>query len=454
MGWTWQGGLAGTTNGRLYGFGVDQVVQIEAVLPNGNHVKFSSSVWENQEGLRYPKVTNVSGLCNGNPFEEDENLWTWEPCPEVNFDDLWFAFLGGGGGTYGIVTSVYLQLQEYPGLMTWYEITTQNVIETCGDIKAEYFEMDLENHLWSFIFDFLHDPSAVGVSKEDSNSCAGANAGFFACYGENATTAFATAWEKFFLNITKNTGIEPVPPCIQGVYKDWLETIPIIPDGQNAGMAQDDPQPSFITAAGHNILIPRSWMMNNKAKAIELIKMSITPPYFAFGGNAAIAHDSTTTSLSSSHREAGMMLFIPLGIGETVNEMYDLSDGENLPAYIGGNHYNSFIRGPQKNDTTLACNLDNWTREEVDEYCFPVQTVVWGSQNLARLESIKKNIDPNYLLDCSTCVGNYNKHSDSSTTETEINAEKSSDNGAYGNGFGGFKLLSMCLFITINMVVF
>ena len=139
MGWTWQGGLAGTTNGRMNGFGVDQVLQIEAVLPNGHHLKFGPSKWENQEGLRYPKVTNFTGLCNGNPFKADENLWTWEPCPEnINFDDLWFAFLGGGGGTYGIVTSVYLQLQEYPGLMTWYEITLPRIIETCGEINATF----------------------------------------------------------------------------------------------------------------------------------------------------------------------------------------------------------------------------------------------------------------------------------------------------------------------------
>jgi FAD/FMN-containing dehydrogenase len=38
-GWTFSGGLSGTTAGRTLGFGVDQVLQLEMVLPNGQHVK-------------------------------------------------------------------------------------------------------------------------------------------------------------------------------------------------------------------------------------------------------------------------------------------------------------------------------------------------------------------------------------------------------------------------------
>ena len=225
------------------------------------------------------------------------------------------------------------------------------------------------------------------------------------------------------MNITNGTGIEAVSPCSLGSYKDWVESMPIILDGPSAGLVREYPQPGFITQVGHNTLIPKSWMMNNKARAIELIKMSVTPPYFAFGGNAAKINDTNTISLSDSHRKAGMMLFFPQGIWETLNEMYDFSDDKNIPAYLGGNHYTAFLRGPQKNDSTLACKLDEWTRQQADEYCFPVQTVVWGSQNLARLESIKKDIDPTFLFDCSTCVGNYNKLPGSSTKGTEINAE-------------------------------
>ena len=113
MGWTFQGGLGATTGSRLFGLGVDQVLQIEAVLPQGQHVRFGPTSWEDEEGFLHPKTTAVSGVCNTNP-DEDEANWIWEPCPtEIKFDDLWFAFRGGGGGTWRIVTSIYLQLHNY-----------------------------------------------------------------------------------------------------------------------------------------------------------------------------------------------------------------------------------------------------------------------------------------------------------------------------------------------------
>jgi len=206
--------------------------------------------------------------------------------------------------------------------------------------------------------------------------------------------------------------------------------IPIIPDGQeNSGRGQDIPQPDFLTEGGrYNVLVPREWMMNNKDRAIELIAASPGPPYLAFGGNAAIAHDASTTSLSQSHREAGMMVFVPLveeNAWKFINEMYDLSDANNMPAYLGGNHYNHYAFGPLKNNTTTMCNVFEWTREKVEEYCLPIQTGVHGSKNLARLESIKNNIDPNYLLDCSTCVGNGVVNNDKNKQHSTTNVSKS-----------------------------
>eukprot|EP00913_Durusdinium_trenchii_P021905 g20583.t1 len=49
-------------------------------------------------------------------LEAEASNWQWEPCDDVGlpvtFKQLWFAVRGGGGGTYGIVTSVYYQLHE------------------------------------------------------------------------------------------------------------------------------------------------------------------------------------------------------------------------------------------------------------------------------------------------------------------------------------------------------
>ena len=135
MGWTWLGGLGGTTGSRRYGLGVDQVVQIEMVLPNGYHVKFGPTEWEDAsaDGFIVPKTIDVSGVCRSNPEEEDEAKWIWDTCPEdfdIDFNDLWFAVRGGGGGTWGVVTSgkvfylVYPSVQYEISIMLWLRLAS------------------------------------------------------------------------------------------------------------------------------------------------------------------------------------------------------------------------------------------------------------------------------------------------------------------------------------------
>lgn len=112
MGWTFQGGLAWATNSRRIGLGVDQVIRVDMVLPNGEHVRFGPTAWEDQgDKFIYPKTMEVTGVCHQNPQEVDESKWVWSTCEDdINFGDLWFALRGGGGGTWGIVTSMIIQL--------------------------------------------------------------------------------------------------------------------------------------------------------------------------------------------------------------------------------------------------------------------------------------------------------------------------------------------------------
>lgn len=115
MGWTFQAGLSGDTGGTRYGLGADQVVQIEMVLPNGFHVKFGPTEWKDAsaEGFTVPRTIGVTGLCRTNPEERDEEKWVWGDCPNdfgIDFMDLWYAIRGGGGGTWGVVLSMHLQV--------------------------------------------------------------------------------------------------------------------------------------------------------------------------------------------------------------------------------------------------------------------------------------------------------------------------------------------------------
>ena len=63
------------------------------------------------------------------------------------------------------------------------------------------------------------------------------------------------------------------------------------------------------------------------------------------------------------------------------------------------------ILGPLKNDFTKPCRL-NVTIKEREEQCISTQTIIYGAKNLKRLERIKHDIDPSFLLDCNICVGN------------------------------------------------
>ena len=97
---------------------VDQVLHIEMVLPSSHHVRFGPTKWEDAsaEGYTVPHTVDVSDLCRSNPEEQAEENWEWDSCPDdfgIDFNDLWYAVRGGGGGTWGVVTSLYLQLHDF-----------------------------------------------------------------------------------------------------------------------------------------------------------------------------------------------------------------------------------------------------------------------------------------------------------------------------------------------------
>ena len=171
-GWMQSGGLSGASM-RLHGIGIDQVLHIEMVLPNGNHVRFGPSSWEgNEVGFAHPKTTVVSGYCNTNSYETDESLWKWATCEEENnFEDLWFAVRGGGGGTFGIVTSVYYQLHELPGKFQRVLVNTLEYTIQHYDIVKPMLMLIAEEYL-RFILRYLFLPETLhNVTEIESRSC-------------------------------------------------------------------------------------------------------------------------------------------------------------------------------------------------------------------------------------------------------------------------------------------
>jgi hypothetical protein len=149
----------------MLGFGVDQVVQIEMVLPTGKHVKFGPTEWDDSaidDGYLQPKTITASGVCNRNP-EDDEALWVWEECEgDIPWNDLWFAVRGGLGGSWGIVLSLTIQLQP------WEPTYFLHVPDLRCKENIDY--PDARN---PFVIYFLLNPSKVNVSETDSKKCQG-----------------------------------------------------------------------------------------------------------------------------------------------------------------------------------------------------------------------------------------------------------------------------------------
>jgi hypothetical protein len=202
MGWTFQVGLSGTTAGRRFGFGADQPVQLEMVLPNGHHVKFGPTDWVIKEGYDVPKTLSVSGLCNTKPDEADEANWEWSECPEdanIDFNGLWFAVRGGGGGTWGVVTSIYLQIHEYLPLESILQVPT-----ACMDTEAlnESQLKAIDRAYQTFEIKFLLDPESLNVTAYESSACGWPTADImFSCYGEGSGEVFYSAWKTYLANI-------------------------------------------------------------------------------------------------------------------------------------------------------------------------------------------------------------------------------------------------------------
>ncbi len=428
VGWTFQGGLSGNSGGRKYGLGVDQVLHIEMVTPNGYHVRFGPTEWANASadgyGYTVPHTIDVSGLCRSNPEELDEEKWVWDSCPDdfgIDFMDLWYAIRGGGGGTWGVVTSLYLQLHEYTRFEN-YQVSDvhptvqqspecEPLMPTLGPLFTEFMEF------------YIMRPSLLDVSEEHSNACGlpGSSPGMapLSCYGDEDVDQ---AWARFLamnnvtdvpegnclLRLASSKGIKSLAGIFLSDIEVFKELFPRV-DGKPVA-------PSFFVPSNYiiaNVLVPSAWIEENEENLQTLRNIAPgagTRAYLAFGGGARTASDQAN-SLSSAHRDAAAMVSfnsddeIDYFWSELFPKMFDISDKSVFPPVFGGNHAGPLSSGPRKDDWTKACPPE-WTLEERAEKCISVQEAIYGTTVLKRLEAIKEAVDPNYVFDCNNCIRN------------------------------------------------
>ena len=412
----------------MYGLGVDSVLQVELVLPNGEHVRFGPVEWEDAsaDGFIVPKTTSVGGVCRSNPQELDESLWEWNECSEdlgINFDDLWFAVMGGGGGTWGVVTSMYIQLHEYRTPRIFGLSDPVLGVDDCDPaIKAA-----LKGFFEAFRLTWVLQPSRLNVTQADSDACGMADGGYslLVCYGDGPYQTLVNEWEKFvtslFDPVTYGFSADDAVSCPGTVESSYSEYLKYPASHPYANRVIDSPQPTIPPTLGTsvvNLILPQKWVEENWD--------TYSGGWFAVGGDFYLAFGSGTASASdqansvgAAHRTGGFkaVSYAPDFYATQFGDMYDISDKTNFPSFQGANHIGPNHMGPLKDDWTKVCPSE-WTQEERDEKCVSIQETVYGTKVLARLEAIKEAVDPNYMFDCAGCIGN-NRNKKTTVGETD-----------------------------------
>ena len=406
--------------------GADQVLQIEMVLPNAYHVKFGPTEWEDasENGFIVPRTTVVSGVCRSNPDEQDEEKWIWEECPEdfdIDFGDLWYAVRGGGGGSWGVVTSMSLQLHDY---LPFTEFGMSRS-EECSAPYSKFLE---------FRAKYMMAPQLLNVTKEISHACGDSDSGGFFCYGENV---ILQAWA-MFLEQDNSTDPTATEACffINDVPKSFAE--------HNVGSNARFPgkvntnNVNFMGETFGGVLVPQSWLDEDSEENIKtLLGFQQARLYTAFGG-ATISASDQADSVSKAHRNAAVLVMDLLGStpasiasfwSDLFPKMFDISDKTKFPPVFGSNHAGPLLSGPLKEDWMKACPLD-WTFAERREKCISSQEAIYGTETLTRLETIKKAVDPNFMFDCNLCIGNNRDLAKASHSQDDGDELESSQTGA------------------------
>lgn len=430
-GWLSGGGLSGTANMRSYGLGVDQVLHIEMVLPNGLHVRFGPTEWEDDDNSLYPLTKTVTGYYNRGNLSNEES-WDWEESisDDIDFRDLWFAVRGGGGGAYGVITSIYYQLHDHSLL----QLCDTRPSEHYLDLKSQGLAADDFFRKWiDFILRFFFDPHSIGVTEYASNSCSSPHHGGFLngvifCFN-GAGEVMKSAWNLFYYNETDDDrGTDPshsyfnittvesnADLAIQGgKYVSLFST-----HGVPQGRLYDSPPPSLANTFTGNIqflMFPQDILVTKRNELISMFfdcmlkSGGCSGKMYIMGGAVPSAGDGLN-AIPEYRRNGGFLMTITNHAWRTAftrlfydTSVEDTASGANFPGVFCQNHASLDNLTPLKEDWTQSCD-PTWSKDEKANKCFSYQEAVWGSYILDKLENIHEAIDPYHLFNCNDCVG-------------------------------------------------
>ena len=467
-GWM-QGGGLGWGQERIYGFGADQVLELEMVLASGQHVKLGPSKWEAAEGFLYPKTTAVEGFCNAN-VDAPEREWRWEACEEaVPFEDLWYAVRGGGGGTYGIVTALTYQLHPrrtidqmtlagksvytnacppefFTGGTPEYFVaanaeamgfTNLTAADLATAEKAAFSApnstspagcREVSDAFSDFLIDVLYDPAAVGISEEASLNCGDSGMNFYLpafgglfCHnggGEEVMQAWTAYWQNY------TSAGRPVPEAMQAEWDAWVDGgLAVahprsIASGMIAGFATSDslfPEghvpdipPPMVQGMDYSwsALVPPAFFLQKNDDVHDLLR-GAGAFFHTTGGRAGIAQDQMSP-ISEIQRLSGAQVQFPFSAEywlPKIQAFYPAPPSDDV--ILGGSEFNHIGSDAfgPLKGDHSAYCPGNLTHAEREAQCVSVQEFTWGTEGLRRLEAIKEKVDPTGMFRCQKCVG-------------------------------------------------
>lgn len=446
-------GLSGNSGTmRMAGFACDQVVQLEMVLPTEQHVRFGPTEWEESDAADWPQTTRVTGWCNDDPTLPEEE-WEWHECTEedgipASFDDLWHAVRGGGGG-YGVLTSVEYQLPDYPGPLTFVETKmpdnyTDLATAACGECTGAN---EVLQDVWAnFIIDVYFNPSGVGMTDEDSALCGGngnlpmifGTTGSETCHAGGAQ-ATIDAWQRTvsdtaviqrFLDasITQDM-IDMIanfltlnPYAIRDYTRYALFVLPsVMPVGSGVpeGRIFDSPAPTMLrNPASDGLIVPISFLVDNRHVSVPWLTAyghatdrGVTGGMYMMGAKAGRLHDGTTAT-GSHYREGAFYGYFAETLIDLRDQLYNYKYGDGAPdgdfqPFAEYNHAQNDFYGPMKTNWSTPCPRlsADFSTEQRNESCIPLTKFVFGTEGLARLERIKSAVDPDHLFNAIGTVG-------------------------------------------------
>ena len=388
------------------------------VLPDGRFVRFGPSTWAPAEGDQlYPQTTSVKGYCIDEDTADlsDESTWSWVDCTDqYHFDDLWFAIRGGGGGNYGVITSIYYQLHDKPGNLQSVDWQGPMASILQDSTISDQDKGTVMSAILRFLFNFLYNPERIGISTEVSNSCSAPDQGALECYN-GAGKAFLDAWDEYFrvLETTMMLAEGTVPGVVFKENSSYCERETA---ASFNGRVPDSPRGRILFPTANAIVVPVDILRTRFEEFMDLYipcaltslvspeQASCTQPYF-YGGDVQFASDGTDAY--PPHRRNGAFHFVLMNDDETTSQLkrliWDVPDDMetystgDFPGIFCHNHL-FYSNSPKKYNWLEECN--DYTPDgsgiplSDDDDCMSLQEAAFGTETLRRLEKIHSNIDP------------------------------------------------------------